>query len=192
MHIAHVSPQIQPRRGRNTGLTHLPFEDDSPALIRQARRLIADLDTRFMELAEIMSLLLASDRNFNEACREIGIGSRKARYLAEVHDQVAAYGIPPGKIIHLGWTKLSVLAKVLTDENVDFWVKRAEKLSVVALQRALSAKPPVKAMVFKLTADEAAMVDAALVRFGARRHGRQIKGREDALIRLLGAALASR
>jgi hypothetical protein len=63
-----------------------------------------------------------------------GFQERKARYLIETSESLVKTGIPWEKVKHLGWTKLKELAKVLTLDNVDEWVPKAEKVTVLELQ----------------------------------------------------------
>ena len=60
--------------------------------------------------------------------RSTGSQGRKARYLISIYDNLVTKMIPWEKVSHLGWTKLKDLAPVLTPENVDEWVAKAEKL----------------------------------------------------------------
>ena len=86
-------------------------------------------------------------------------------------------------VSHLGWTKLKDLAPILTPENVDEWVAKAEKLTVVELQAAIKAAKPdeegektvkttdeVVKMTFKLKPDQAEAVTQALAKAKGELH----------------------
>jgi hypothetical protein len=69
-----------------------------------------------------------------------GFKSRKAAYLMQLYTDLVNKQIPWEKVHHLGWTKLAYLSPVLTLENLDEWVAKAEILTVLELQEALKAK----------------------------------------------------
>lgn len=68
-----------------------------------------------------------------------GFAARKAMYLIQIYTDLVTKQIPWAKVSHLGWTKLKDLSPTLTNENVDEWVAKAEKLTVLELQAALKA-----------------------------------------------------
>lgn len=74
-----------------------------------------------------------------------GFQERKAKYLMEIYDHLVTKMIPWDKVQGLGWTKLKDLARHLTLENVDSWVEKASKLSVVELQAVLKGDGTEKA-----------------------------------------------
>lgn len=68
-----------------------------------------------------------------------GLHYRKAMYLIKIYDGLVEADIPWHKVSGLGWTKLKELADILTQENVDEWVAKAESLSVLQLIAAVKA-----------------------------------------------------
>lgn len=68
------------------------------------------------------------------------IGYRKAMYLIEIYKNLVEKQIPWEQVKDLGWTKLSVLAKVLTQKNVEKWVAKAEKMTVEQIRDVLKAE----------------------------------------------------
>lgn len=62
---------------------------------------------------------------------------RKAMYLIDIYTKLVAAEISWAKVGHLGWTMLKELAPILTKENVDEWVKKAESMTVLQLQEAI-------------------------------------------------------
>ena len=112
-----------------------------------------------------------------------GFQGRKARYLISIYDNLVTKMIPWDKVSHLGWTKLKDLAPIITPENVDEWVAKAEKLTVVELQAAIKALKPeegdektakttdeVVKMTFKLKPDQAEAVTQALAKAKGELH----------------------
>ena len=70
---------------------------------------------------------------------EFGLQYRKAMYLIEIYDGLVEADIPWSKVSGIGWTKLKELAKILTTENVDYWVERANNLSTLNLIEEVKA-----------------------------------------------------
>lgn len=66
--------------------------------------------------------------------KKFNLQYRKAMYLIEIYTNLVEKQIPWDAVSSVGWTKLKDLSKVLTQKNVDAWVKRAEKLTVMQLQ----------------------------------------------------------
>lgn len=60
---------------------------------------------------------------------ETYLAYRKAMYLISIYTSLVEAEIPWLKVAHLGWTKLKDLVEVLTLENVDEWVAKAEGIS---------------------------------------------------------------
>lgn len=104
-----------------------------------------------------------------------GFAARKAHYLIQIYSDLVTKQIPWEKVSGLGWTKLKDLSPVLTLENVDEWVAKAQNLTVLELQAMLKSKleggeasakttsDTVK-LKFDLKADQANTVQAALAK----------------------------
>lgn len=102
-----------------------------------------------------------------------GFKERKARYLIEIYSSLVTNLIPYDKVKGLGWTKLKELARFLTKENVDEWVKKVEGLSVSEVKALLAGekdkddtnlKPTsdTVSMNFKLHPDQTSIVESAI------------------------------
>lgn len=103
-----------------------------------------------------------------------GFAARKAAYLIQIYTDLVTKQIPWAKVAGLGWTKLKDLSPILTLENVDEWVAKAEKLTVLELQNVLKATPGAEAATkttdefvkfsLKLKPDQKSMVDTAIAK----------------------------
>jgi hypothetical protein len=107
-----------------------------------------------------------------------GIKYRKAMYLQQIYEQVLELNLTWAKIKHLGWTKLKTLLSpnlnLITADNLDEWVKKAEMMTVLQLENAVSAKKsgndtaieqdgnPTTKVSFALHADQKETIRAAL------------------------------
>lgn len=106
-----------------------------------------DLVSRFAEAAErayfelgsVLSVIQAQGwyqpyANFREFVEgEYGINYRKAMYLISIYNNIIESKVPYEKVKHLGWTKLKEIASILTVDNLDKWVKLAEKHTALQL-----------------------------------------------------------
>lgn len=150
--------------------------------INEAERLAENIEVNYFKLGGIIKLI--NDNSWFEGysslddmvMEKFGFQGRKARYLMSIYDNLVTKNIPWEKVGHLGWTKLKDLALVLTPENVDEWVAKAEKVTVIELQALLKASTEgsgektakttddVVKIAFKLKADQADVVQQALAK----------------------------
>ena len=65
---------------------------------------------------------------------------RKAMYLIEIYHSLVTKQIPWEKVKDLGWTKLQLIHKVLTLENLEDWVAKAKVLTAVQLDDLVKGK----------------------------------------------------
>jgi len=114
---------------------------------KTALDLVAELneqaDIAFFRLGGILSLVSSNgwwktEDNKYETFRayieqEHGLEYRKATYWIAIYNALAKSDVPWEKIKTVGWTKLKEIAKVLTVENVDDWVGKAEKVNTLTL-----------------------------------------------------------
>lgn len=148
-----------------------------------AENLAEDIEVNYFKLGGVLKLINENSwfegdfKGFDDFVYEkYGFQGRKARYLISIYDNLVTKMIPWEKVSGLGWTKLKDLAPILTPENVDEWVAKAEKLTVVELQGAIKALKPegeektekttddVVLMKFKLKPDQAEAVTQALAK----------------------------
>ena len=83
-----------------------------------------------------MALLTRDDilREFKEFVENVhGLHYRKATYWIEIYNRLSNSGVPWSKVNKIGWTKLKEIAKVLTKDNVDEWVKIASEQNTITL-----------------------------------------------------------
>jgi hypothetical protein len=96
--------------------------------------------------------------------------------LIQTYDAVVESGVTSDQVKHIGWTKLRVIARVLTKENVDPWIKLASKQSRAEIIEAVKAhlapkgvandggSPPACVRTFKLNPDQTKTVDSAIAK----------------------------
>lgn len=116
--------------------------------LKMAATLADDIENNYFKLGGVLRTIHQNSwfegfESFDRFVYEnFGFQKRKAEYLMEIYDQLVSKMIPWEKVSSLGWTKLKDLAKTLTQENVDEWVDKASKVSVIELQAMLKATLP--------------------------------------------------
>lgn len=107
--------------------------------------LVEDLEFNMFRLGGILSVINAHKwygphKNFKELVeKDFSLEYRKAMYLIDIYEKLLENDIPWDAVKDVGWTKLRVLAKHLTPENVDYWVAQAKKMTFIQLCEALKA-----------------------------------------------------
>lgn len=113
--------------------------------LHRAEKLAENIDGSYFELGGLLKLIAAQQwyegfPTFEAYVQEkFGYGVRKANYLIGIYTHLVDNQIPWEKVAHLGWTKLKDLTEVLTLENLDDWVSKAEKVTVMELQALIKA-----------------------------------------------------
>jgi len=157
--------------------------------LNMADSLAENIEVNYFKMGGVLKLINDSSwfegfSSFDDFVFEkYGFQGRKARYLISIYDNLVTKQIPWEKVAHLGWTKLKDLAPVLTPENVDEWVAKAEKVTVMELQALLKAGQPsgegdktakttdeVVKIQFKLKPDQADVVQQALAKAKGELH----------------------
>lgn len=111
-----------------------------------AASLSENIEANYFKLGGVLKVI--SDQGWFEGfesfdvfvAEKFGFQSRKARYLMQIYTDLVTKQIPWEKVHHLGWTKLKDLAPILTLENIDEWVAKADGVTVLELQAMLKAK----------------------------------------------------
>lgn len=156
---------------------------------KEAKTLVGQLadsaDFTFFKLGGVLSKIQsdgwyaphASLREYIE--NEHGLNYRRAMYWISIYDALVAAKVPWDKVKTLGWTKLKEISGILTPENVDEWVKKAEGQTVLQLIETVnSAKKsgdpaqitdgtsstPVSTKTFKVHEDQKSTIDAAITK----------------------------
>jgi hypothetical protein len=108
--------------------------------------LIDSVDFSYFKLGGVLSAIQDNDwwnedaPNFKSFIEDnFGLHYRKGMYLIKIYDGLVEAEIPWHKVSGLGWTKLKELADILTQENCDEWVAKAENMTTLNLQAAVKA-----------------------------------------------------
>ncbi len=173
------------------------------ALRKRVQTLAAKGDDSMIALAEALSELRAmpkppvGDRpTLDELVDLTKLGRRTICYLIKVWKAVDDLDIPRDRLVHIGWTKMSVLAGNCEPEEVADALDLAETYTAKELPAALKGTlPKLKARTVKLrlTPRQYDQFAAVLLANGARRpkRGRGLSGMEKALMEFMRKNSAS-
>lgn len=165
--------------------------DTANELYAKAIELSGKSGDRFLELARTMRRLREIDPDlFFECVASSEISLRKAYYLLEVEAKFSKLKVPDERLLRIGWTKLSVLAKHIEELDLEIALKVAEAAPVHHLKTLSQGKIPDKkqhCVLMYLNEYQFELLADALVQFGAERDLRGLRGKEDALTAFLEA-----
>jgi hypothetical protein len=160
------------------------------ALYQKALSLSADVEDTFLDLGRYLRQLLDRDPElFQKIVHQTNLGRRKAYYLVEISRVFDSLQVSRARLKKLGWTKLSLIAKQVTQANVEEWLERAENLSTKQLERKMKGKTPIKnaaCVLMYFSPKEYEELAEALAKYGATPTERGIQNREEALMRMVG------
>ncbi len=108
--------------------------------------------------------------------QDVGIHYRRAMYFIKIYNNLLESGIDFEIVSKIGWAKLKDLVEILTPDNVDEWVEKANAMNVFSLQEAIkqftkgdsvdertpSEKSELTTLSFKLFEDQHEVVTEAL------------------------------
>jgi hypothetical protein len=148
------------------------------AAFSEVEKLVSDIESNSFRLGGILAVIQDkgwvgdSDSFRSLVVDRFGIQYRKAMYLVSIYTNLVQKQIPWSTVKDLGWTKLKELAPILTSKNVDTWVKKAEKMTVLQLIEAVAKSKggsstetgpsTVTTLTFKLHKDQKKAVKEAL------------------------------
>jgi hypothetical protein len=164
------------------------------ALMKGAQMLAAKGDNRMFELAEALSELRAmpdGDRpTLDDLVDLTKLSRRTICYLLKVWQMVTDLGIPRERLVHIGWTKMAVLAENCETDEVKNALDLAETYTAKELPAALKgrgSKFKAHTVKLRLTPRQYDQFAAVLLANGARRpkRGRGLSGMEKALMKAL-------
>lgn len=110
---------------------------------------------------------------------DFGMKYRKADYLINIFLNIVNSGVPFTKVQQIGWTKLKEIAHLLTEDNVDDWVEKAQSMNVSTLKAEVknlasgdqsdstsskTVTSEIKSMSFKFHEDQRETVETALAK----------------------------
>ncbi len=116
----------------------------------------------------------------------VGLSPRKAYALARIARQFD--GVAEERLHFIGWSKLMIVGRYLTEDNIEYLLNLAEKNTSHDLEVLLRGETPVadaKVMVLYLAPDDHTRLKAALIKHGAVVSGHGLAKMEIALMALI-------
>lgn len=124
---------------------------------------------------------LGEATSFKELCNtRFSLHYRKAMYLVSIYRHLSEKSIPYSEFAGVSWTKIAVLAPVVTAKNVGTWVAKAKKLTYLQLVETVKKKTDtgknasesegdstVTTITFKLKPDQKEVVKEAIAKVKA-------------------------
>jgi hypothetical protein len=181
--IIRPATPSHPKEGKVT----LSTED----LIDKALALSRDVEDNFLELGKCLRQLMDRDPNlFQQIVQKTNLGRRKAYYLVEVSRIFDPLPVPRSRLRKIGWTKLQLIAKHITADNLDELLQLAENASAKRLEAAMRGEKSLgnaHCVLMYFSPKDYADLEDTLVKHGGVRSGRGIQNKEEALLRMVHA-----
>lgn len=172
--------------------------DEKPSLQDHIELVANFIGDNFLQLARQLRDLQDFDtdkpteqKRFIKVVDHLRIGRRKAYQLARVSRIFQDRGIPEGRLCKIGWSKLAIIGRYLTEKNVDTLLKMAEQNIGHDLSVLLRGDQPIdKARVLVLYVDQIDYIRLrkAMLKNGASPSGKGMTNVEPALMQLINAA----
>lgn len=158
--------------------------------------LSAEVDENFLELGHALTDLQLSDPDqFRELIRKAGIKERKAYYLVKVYRTFSKIPTSKTRLKKIGWTKLMVLTPHISKSNYAELLKMAETYTAKELEERLTGKQPItnaRSVLSRFTPKDYSVLEEALVLFGAKKSGRGMINKEEAMINMAKYAIEAK
>ena len=158
-------------------------------LYDKALNLSKDFDDNFLDLAKTLRQLLDRDPEmFRDVWTKTNLGRRKAYYLVEVSRTFDSLPVSRARLKKIGWTKLQIIGKHATKENVSELLDLAEKHTTKELEALMKGEKPIDnahCVLMYFSTKQYEVLEKALLQNGGERSGRGILKKEEALVAAL-------
>jgi hypothetical protein len=161
-------------------------------MYEKALVLSADVEDNFLELGRALRRLLDRDPAlFQQIVKKGKLGRRKAYYLVEVSRIYDPLPVPRARLRKIGWTKLQLMGKHVSLDNVEELLELAEQTNAKELERQLHGEKPMvnaRYVLMYFSPKQYAEFEYALLKNGATKSGRGMFDKEIAIINALRKA----
>ena len=164
------------------------------AISKKIGALAKEGDARFLEIGKLLrefyDALAEEDGPKNEALAKLLSGTKIARrrafYWMEIDRIYGELKVPRKRLIGVGWTKLSIIAKHVHDDTIEAWLNFAEKSTADELKAMLQGKElPAHTLTFKLSDNQYGVIAGTLLGNGAYlTSGAGLANKEMALLKI--------
>ena len=160
-------------------------------LYAKSLQLSTAFDDNFMELARnVRSLQETDSERFKDLIDKSGLGRRKAYYLIALDKALGNIKISKQRLRKIGWTKMALMAPVVTKYNFAELLEFAENHTAKEIQVKVSGgkhENNAHSVLFYFNEQNYEELQEALIKFGAKRHGRGLVNKDEALMKLVEA-----
>lgn len=143
-----------------------------------------------IELAGVLYQLQQNEpEQFKLFIENSPVSRRTAFYLAEVGKCLAPLRRPSSRLEAIGWSKIQVIAKHLTQRNAEKLLKLAEEnttQSLAARMRNDDPMPDARCVMLRLSPQHYRKFEAAVLQNGGSKVGRGLRDKEKALMKIIG------
>ena len=164
-------------------------------LFDKAMTLSKNVDETFLELGRTLRQLQDREpQRFQEIVAKSDLGRRKAYYLVDVSRVFDPLQVSRARLKKVGWTKLAMIAKQVTQDNVDELLDLAEGNNVKELERIMRGEESLgdsRCVLMYFSPKQYEELEEALVHHGARKaeRGRGLVEKENALLQMIRKAM---
>lgn len=151
-------------------------------------------DDKFIDLGRALRALQEVDPgSFATILDTTAIGRRRGYYLVSISRAFDGLPVADARLAAIGWTKLQIIAPHVDADNVAELLSVAENCTAHELQGLADDMPRVEehCILLRMTKADYGLFVSAMVAYGAVRRGRGLSNKEEALRRLMTAALGS-
>ena len=168
---------------------------------RQIVHLLAEPNLNFFELS--VGLARLHKHNQSMVSEIVAQTDKKLRrrlyYLLDAGRLIEKGKLSQAQAERVGWTKLQIIARLepdldnVSEQQLRSWLEIAPNVKVRFLRETLAGLEPTatRAVVFHLNDEDRATLNDALMAFGAEAARRGLRNKEEAIMRLTKAAMAS-
>jgi hypothetical protein len=159
-------------------------------LYEKAVTLSKNVGDTFLDLGRTLRQLQSRDpKLFQGIIAETELGRRKAYYTVEISRVFEPLTVSRARLKKIGWTKLGIIAKHVTPENVDELLDLAENNTTKDIERAMRGERPMgdaHVVLMYFSPKQYQDLEKALLQHGASKSGRGMINKEKALMALIG------
>ena len=168
-------------------LRHMALSTED--LFDKAVHMAGNVEDNFLELGKALRQLQDRDLElFQKIVAKGSLRRRKAYYLVEVSRIFDPLPVPRSRLRKIGWTKLQVIGKRVTPDNLDDLLSLAEGVNAKELERRLRGEKPLDnahCVLMYFSPKQYAELEEVLVAHGGTKSRRGILNKEEALLRVI-------
>lgn len=165
------------------------MSDDKNAYISDIMQMLDEAESRFLELGAVLKKLKATQpAEFAGIADATTLGRRRAYYLIEIDRVFGAMELLQPRLMKIGWSKLSLIARHVNPANLEELLHLAETSAAHELRAYLKKGTPglgARVLLLSLDAHQFERIWEVLIANGAYLTPKGIHNKEAALLQAL-------